>query len=840
MTLETTESPRTSAPRAQIRRFQIPRAMAIGGLLVCGIWLNDRLGARSVFAISACGLLTLMAHIAARCRLNRIEGVALTCAIVSLGASLQAVRDSAEDGRDIGQLIASQQINTDSAVRLTGVVANIPALDSVIDSRPSGTGGHQQTRTLFLLQVSGLANAQEPFVVRGLCRVLVEGDVTALLRWGDHVEVLAELDTARPPLNPGEFDFQRHLQRSGISAMLFVKHAAAIQVQKTKWWSPESLLTTFRQQTVAALQTNLSPKNRATAEALLLGNRGHLTPDLERDFIASGTMHLLAISGLHVGILYVFLVRLLNLLLITRTRSLLLAGLVCVLYCFLTDLRPSVMRSTVFIALHVLGQICVREMRIGSLIGVTAIVLLVFDPSIAFDVGAWLSFLCVGALGWVAERAPAGEDRDAPPEALTWQEKFSEFYSGLRTWLARSYQQMLAVTLLSAPLVATQFHVVSLTGMLINLLLIPFTTATLIVGYVFIAAGLAVPPLAIIPGTVFGLCLTILNGAVSFSADVRLGFVTIPDLPAWFLPAYYSLLTASALASRSSTRLALRVILLTLVTLLFRDVCISPKSPNLECTVLSVGHGNATVVETPDGKILLFDAGALNRGERTADLISRFLWHKGHRQINAIILSHPDADHYNAVSSLLDRIPVGQLVVTNEFARSAALEVQAVLNDASTLNIPCSIAQHGDQILLASTTIDFLQSNTAGIENLADNASSLVAILSCFGHRICLPGDLEGSGQDELLPMLPTCSLLVSPHHGSPASNTRRLANQTKPTCVVVSARDERQADALRKTYATDSVLLTSVSGAVHFQITPSGQTTIETFTGQVNRAVDF
>jgi competence protein ComEC len=838
VTPEPTESPRASVPRGQIRRFQIPRAMAIGGLMVCGVWLNDRLGGRSTFSISACFLLISVAHLAARYCYIRTENIALAFAIVSLGASLHAVRDSAEDGRDIARLIATRQIDTDAAIRLTGVVANIPALDSVVDSRQSGLNGNKQIRTLFLLRTTGVCGSQDPMAVRGLCRVLVEGDATALLKWGDHVELLGQLDTARPPLNPGEFDFQRHLQRSGISAMLFVKHAAAVQVQKTAWWSPGSLLTLFRQQTVEALRANLSPKNRATAEALLLGNRGHLTPDLERDFVASGTMHLLAISGLHVGILYVFLVRLLNMLLITRTRSLLLAGLVCVLYCFLTDLRPSVMRSTVFIALHVLGQICVREMRIGSLLGVTAIVLLIFDPSIAFDVGAWLSFLCVGALGWVAERTPAREDRDAPPEALTWQERLSELRAGLLTWIGRSYQQMLAVTLLSAPLVATQFHVVSLTGMLINLLLIPFTTATLIVGYVFIAAGLAVPPLAIIPGTVFGLCLTVLNSAVSFSADVRLGFVTIPDLPAWFLPAYYFLLAASALASRSSARLALRVILLALVTLLFRNVCISPVSPNLECTVLSVGHGNATVVETPDGHVLLFDAGALNRGERTADLISRFLWNRGHRQINAIVISHPDADHYNAVSSLLDRIPVGQLIITREFVRSAAPEVQAVLDDAAALSIPCCIAKHGDRLSFANSTIDFLQANSEGQENYADNASSLVSIISCFGHRICLPGDLEGEGQDQLLSVLPTCSLLVSPHHGSPASNTKRLAHQTKPTCVVVSAKDERQADTLRKTYAPDSVLMTSVSGAVRFQVTPAGQTTIETFTASAT--VDF
>ncbi len=168
MTNEPTESLRTSASRAQIRRFQIPRAMAIGGLLVCGIWLNDRLGLRSAFAISACGLLTLMAHIAARCRFSRTEGIALAFAIVSLGATLQAVRDSAEDGRDIAQLIATRQMETDTTVRLTGVVANIPALDSVVDSRPTGSNGNQQIRTLFLLRASAVGSSDEPFAVRGL------------------------------------------------------------------------------------------------------------------------------------------------------------------------------------------------------------------------------------------------------------------------------------------------------------------------------------------------------------------------------------------------------------------------------------------------------------------------------------------------------------------------------------------------------------------------------------------------------------------------------------------------------------------------------------------------
>ena len=269
--------------------------------------------------------------------------------------------------------------------------------------------------------------------------------------------------------------------------MAFARHpAAASVIQPAGVWNPKRWFNAFRQQTVLLLRDNLTTKNRATAEALLLGNRGHLTPDVERDFIASGTMHLLAISGLHVGILFVFLVRLQNLLLVSRTRSLLLAGLVCVFYALLTDLRPSVMRATCFILLYILGQTLYRDIRMGSLIGATAMLLIVLNPSIAFDVGAWLSFLAVGALGWVSEHDPPPEDRAAPPDAVTWQDQFREARGQFWEWVRLNYRRMLAITVLTAPLVATQFHVVSLLGMVINILLIPLTTVTLICGYIAI------------------------------------------------------------------------------------------------------------------------------------------------------------------------------------------------------------------------------------------------------------------------------------------------------------------------------------------------------------------
>lgn len=832
MTSEKSKSSRLKASRNSSLPLKVPRSLATAGLILLGIRLSDAFHWSAFFSMFFAFVCLTLAVTTGQRHMRRTEMAALAMGLIGLGASLWTVRHTLDDRRDIGQLVTEKHLTSETVVRIIGKVSNIPSLDTFSDSASRGSS-QQPPRTLFLMQARSLVLDNKEIAVRGLCRILVNGDATLHLRWGDRIELTGQIDQAQPPANPGEFDYARHLERSGISAMMFVKHPAAARILESRWWHPGSLLTDFRQHTVSLLKSQLSSRNRATAEALLLGNRGHLTPDLERDFVASGTMHLLAISGLHVGILYVFLVRVLNVLLLPRNRSLIIAGMVCVLYCFLTDLRPSVMRATVFIVLHILGQLMCRDMRMGSLIGTTSLLLMLFDPSIAFDVGAWLSFLAVGALGWVSDRSGAVTERPVPLDTVSWQDRIRDLRLWAGEWLGLSYRQMLAVTMLSSPLVATQFHMVSLTGMVINVLLIPFTTLTLICGFIFIAAGLILPPLAVVSGAVFGSLLWLLNAAVAFSADVRFGFITIPDLPGWFLPLYYILLAGMAVSVQSLRRQIFRLALLLLVTAMLWQVTRVPRSAHLLCTVLSVGHGNAVVVETPEGKVLLFDAGALNRGERTADLISRFLWTRGYRMIDGIVISHADMDHYNSVASLLDRVPAGQLLISQEFARSDSPDVQDVLDTAADLSIPCHILMDGDQIVINGVTIDFLQASLSASDDNSDNASSLVALLKYGGQTICLPGDLEDEGQKQLLERLPQCDFLVSPHHGSLAANPPELAAQLRPKHVIVSARDDRLQQKLQAVYSESTLRMTSIHGAVSYQILPDGASDISGFHDQ-------
>lgn len=805
----------------------MPVSLLLSLLLVTGIRIAEALQWTAALTFPAV-ITGMLLSWCLRRRVPRASGLVLYAAVLLMGALMWVVRSAAEDGRDIGVLLREQPDLSDISIRLTGTTASIPALDT--SARTATTS--PESRTLFLLQTQFVRIQNEMIPVRGLCRVTVDGDAVAMLRWGDTVELIGRLDLASPPMNPGEFDFARYLRRSGISAMMFLRHPAAIRtLHRTGSWSACGLLTAFRQNTVTLLETHLSPANRATAEALLLGNRGHLNPEIERDFVYSGTMHLLAISGLHVGILYVFIVRVFHWLLVPRTRALVLAALVCVLYAFLTDLRPSVLRAALFIVLSVSGQMLYRDFRMGTLIGLTVLILILFDPAIAFDMGAWLSFLAVGALGWVAARSSTPADSSAPPDIVTWRNRMWEHLHQAWQWIRCSYQQMLAVTLLSAPLIATQFHLVSLTGMVVNLLLIPLTTLTLIAGYLFVAAGCLLPALATLPGYPFEGLLSLLNLSVKYSADVRTGFVMIPDLPEWFLPVWYALLAGAALAARHGFRQLFRLALLLLTIVQFYQVCQRPSTTGLTCTVLSVGHGNAIVVEAAD-KVFLFDAGAMNRGDRTADVIAGYLWSRGHRMVDAVILSHADADHYNAVRGLLEKMPIGQVLTSQQFAQSGSAEVEGLTNALRSLETPASLILHGDSLQADALRVRFLQSTESAkdLRSASDNECSLVAVLEYHGHQICLPGDLEGAGQKELLHLLSGCSVLVSPHHGSPAANPASLGKVTAPGHVIISAKDDRHRAALRKAFPNSKLLFTGLSGAVQAHITDSGNLQIREF----------
>ncbi len=801
-------------------RQRPPLILLLAISLTAGVWSRFPAGRSGEFLPLLSLLLMMLCAFVAR-HTRPLALLFLLSGFFLLGAQLNQQQSSGIPDEQLPARIS----DTPLQCRITGTVHGLLSARGNPESAEIREQGFR-----FLLRPDSITQTGSTIEATGLVQVFVDGPLPDL-NTGDQISAMGQLQRPRSAANPGEFDYSGWAAREGIMATFRVRHPAALQlVSPAPVWQPRVLLSRLRRASSEQIGAQLPAGNQALAEALLLGNRGLLSHETERAFARSGTLHLLAVSGLHVGILYVFVLRILHALLLPRGRSLILAMLICIIFALITDLRPSVLRATCFLTISTCAQLLRREVRPTAVLGLTLLILIAADPATALDTGAWLSFLAVAGLCWYGG-SQIRQDGETPADTFLLRDRMRLWLQSALCALRQNGGRILAVSLFVSPLVVAEFHLFSLTGLVINLVLIPLTGLVLTAGFLFLAGALLLPPLGPIIAVPFLVLQNLMLWSVHAAGDFHFGYLFVPDLPFWFLPLWYLLLTGIVICRRRIARHVLLLGLLLLTSLQLQAVGSSRLTSDLLCTVLSVGHGNAIVVES-DRHVLLFDAGAMNQGPVAAERIQQFLWHRGHRSVDAIIVSHADADHYNALPAMLQEIPAGVLLTSRQFVRSAAPEVQRLLRIAEDIRLPVRLVSNHDRLISGDLEVEFLQREAGQQDEGSDNENSLVAVLHFHGQRVCLPGDLELSGLDQLLPQLPTCRVLVSPHHGSTASNPPQLAARMQPEHVVVSSGNDSGRSHLQRTYPSATLYFTSRSGAVSVHLNRSGTLQVSTYRG--------
>jgi competence protein ComEC len=212
---------------------------------------------------------------------------------------------------------------------------------------------------------------------------------------------------------------------------------------------------------------------------------------------------------------------------------------------------------------------------------------------------------------------------------------------------------------------------------------------------------------------------------------------------------------------------------------------VRPITSEFRCTFLAVGHGGCIVMETPDGRTVLYDAGALGGPDVTRRQIAPFLWNRGIRRIDEVILSHADLDHFNGLPPLFERFAVGQITMTPTFANKQTPGVRVLLDDLAQRGIAVRIVQSGDRLVAGAVEMEVLHPPAEGVEG-NENARSLVLLVKHEGHTMLLTGDLEGAGMSRLLSLPPRhADILMAPHHGSLVANKPELAEWANPQIVI-------------------------------------------------------
>ena len=569
----------------------------------------------------------------------------------------------------------------------------------------------------------------------------------------------------------------------------------------------------------------------------MIGQREFVDEQTREALLATGTAHLLSVSGLHLAIIVLVAGWLVSALgTPTAIRLGLMVG-ISILYVLVTGNRPPVFRAAILVGTLLLATSMRRTSQPFNLLGAAALALIVLNPLNVFAVGVHLSFLAVATLMFAGR--PLARDSSGADSELQREQRFQDLverssnrWVGLIKSFGRFVFQMgwmsACVTAISLPLVWSQFHMVSLVSVLTNVLIWGGLMLALPAGVLTVILNPFLPGLAALPGWVCHSSLGAMWWVIEAMSAIKYGHFWLPAPPNWMVWLFYLVLACSVpFRSRSVSRMRCGWIVLWSVSALF--LATRPASlpdETLEATFIDVGHGTSVVIRSPDSRVWLYDCGSLGNDRGTAQEIDSVLWSMGLARLDGVFLSHADADHYNALPAILDRFAVGAIYTPPGMLDEPEPRLAAIRAAIDEHQIDVVELSRADR-LGGRTEIVIAHPPPDGVGG-SDNANSLVLRLDHGGTTLLLPGDLEPPGTESLVALdrpIPS-GVLMAPHHGSLTMNADAVLAWARPGEVIVSGgRRSARAEVRAMLSMTGSgVHGTAESGAIRIRIRQTGK----------------
>lgn len=726
-----------------------------------------------------------------------------------------------------------------AAICMEAVLTAIPEVISPV--QPSGypfpIRWEEYPTTILRCNVSAVRDGTIWRSASGKSYIYVTG-VTPRLLPGDRVRLTGRIVQPKESANPGEFDLRSHRRADRVLAEVYGTFAEGVHtVRRGTLWDPRRCLAVVRVAAADAIDRHVSPRNAALAKALLLGMSREVDDEFREQLLRTGTLHLLAISGLHVGIfagVVVFALRRLQ----VRPRARYLAAIAAVAaYLAVSGGRPPTVRAAVILATYFFGKAILRRSSGWNSLAFAGIVVLACNPADLFRIGPQLSFLSAAVLIALGPRIIVSESAD-PLERLIFESRprWQRFLLGLGRVAGQSFVISAVLCTVTAPLVMARFHIVAPMGMILTPLVLPPLSVTLVAGFLLMLLGPWCQPLGWIFGAACNAMLDAIRLVVGFGDAVPYGSLWLPGPPDWWLIGLYAVCGAGLFVMHPRFgKGVLSAVLVSWTLLLFsHEFAVLRKSRGvLECTVLSVGHGAAIPIHLPDGRTLLYDAGRLLGDRTAAKTVANYLWYRRVTHIDAVVLSHADLDHYNAVPKLMEYFSIGTVYVEPHMTESREPYVRELIAAVRRKGIPLKTLAEGWQARSTEGVRISVLHPPEGWPEREDNARSLVLRLQCGGEVLLLTGDLDGRGVDRILEHSEAvCSVLVAPHHGSSHGNPPALAERLRPRVVVMSnARPPARTVAASYRAAGSVIYETRRAGAVTI-VLDAGRAKIRSFHG--------
>ena len=652
-------------------------------------------------------------------------------------------------------------------------------------------------------------------------KVLIRFNERMPLRYGKKLTltgVLHQPDTRR---NPGGFDYRAYLARQKVSGI--ISHQGLLNIEEQSGFPPLRWIEALRLRTERIID-NAYIKYKDTAtnalhaqmlKGILLGKRGDVPTETLEIFRNSGTFHVLAVSGLHVGLVAMFCfvafskfrVPTLPYRIPPKVVSF-LTIVAIIIYACLVGFRPSVFRAAFMATLYLFARIIDRDADIYNLLAVAALVLLLINPTQVWDVGFQLSFVAVIAIVYFVPKMQK-------PIQTLWEipesveiSTLAKYRKTALKWLVLSYLVTFAAQIGTAPLIAYHFYRAYPLGIIVGPFAVGLVSLIVGVGMASVIGGFIFLPLAKILAVANHTIMFIFLKLIGVFGQ-EWGIMTIAP-PTLGLVAVYIALIFGVTHWRFVYQQwkTASLIGLSVVAMWVWDSGFHEQGRLLEVVTLDVGQGDAAIVRFPDRTTMLIDGGIQRSyydekrqkqvdydvGER---IIEPFLNANDIRELDLVVLSHPDLDHGGGLGYILQNYKVKRVIGIADIQLDSQTH-RRLRSIVTERGIPYSFPYAGEIDLTVTTRLNLLHPIDAASTDLMDdnkNADSLVMKLSYGEVDILFTGDIEAEGETRLITSQQDLrsEILKVPHHGSRTSSGAQFIDAVQPRFAIYSLGQRNQ-----------------------------------------------
>lgn len=534
-----------------------------------------------------------------------------------------------------------------------------------------------------------------------------------------------------------------------------------------RWW-PIRLGQMFREQIFSLFEEDTA----AFLNGVLTGDRSALSKQADNDLAEAGLSHIMAVSGMHCGFLLGILMLIFG---AYDYASLITFGIpILAFYAVMTGGSPSVVRSCIMIAFSLVGPYFKRSNDWPTSLCTALFLILLQNPFAAASISLQLSFAAIAGVMWLAPKVYSGFLKGKRRKRLT-------------LIVTASFASTLGALVFSAPVSAHYFGTLPLVSPVSNLLCLWAVSAAFVLGLAVVLLSFIMPALAgilaLLPTVIVQYILT----AAHYLAKIpyHAVYFTNPYLKYWliftyalFAVAYFRKLRKNAYWIPVAAAIGSLVLVIHLGAIRYGGA--------LETIVLDAGQGQCVVLGSEDGAVLV-DCGSANSwydaGNDAADLLLTM----GYREIEAVIITHYDADHVNGISDLLTRMPVKELYLPADDDEDGWKDL--LMDEAARYQVSALECSAPAQIRIGGSVVQILPSTPAVKD---DNESGLAVLATEKDWDMLITGDMNRASEKRLLSMyeLPDIEVLVAGHHGAVGSTSPELLDTLGPETICISVGD--------------------------------------------------